>query len=141
MSFHPQTPQSPSQLSPGTSDLASSMNSSITSLTTLPTPAHSVNGSTSHLPDTSHDYAMGDDTPQKRKRSIGDVGERDQKKPHVEDGKLDIDDLHQDVGEKYLLCQTHIAAEVAREKSNGDKTIKNGLRKTYKGHIKRLGIM
>ncbi|CRK29741.1 hypothetical protein BN1723_003610 [Verticillium longisporum] len=162
MSFHPQTPQSPSQLSPGTSDLASSMNSSITSLTTLPTPAHSVNGSTSHLPDTSHDYAMGDDTPQKRKRSIGDVGERDQKKPHVEDGKLDIDDLHQDVGEKYLLCQTphrtqefpcitedlfemfgltDIAAEVAREKSNGDKTIKNGLRKTYKGHIKRLGIM
>ncbi|CRK26178.1 hypothetical protein BN1708_018206, partial [Verticillium longisporum] len=106
MSFHPQTPQSPSQLSPGTSDLASSMNSSLTSLTTLPTPAHSVNGSTSHPPDTSHDYAMGDDTPQKRKRSIGDVGERDQKKPHVEDGKLDIDDLHQDVGEKYLLCQT-----------------------------------
>ncbi|KAM0333001.1 hypothetical protein ACHAQA_001658 [Verticillium albo-atrum] len=138
------------------------MNSSITSITTLPTPAHSVNGSTSHPPDTSHDYAMGDDTPQKRKRSIGDVGDRDQKKPHFEDSKLNIEDLHQDVGEKYLLCQTphrtqelpcitedlfemfgltEIAAEVAREKSNGDKTIKNGLRKTYKGHIKRLGIM
>lgn len=31
-----------------------------------------------------------------------------------------------------------IAAEVAREKPNGEK---NALRKTYKGHIKRLGVM
>lgn len=32
---------------------------------------------------------------------------------------------------------TALAAEVAREKPNGDK---NALRKTYKGHIKRLGV-
>ena len=53
MSFHPQTPQSPSQLSPGISDPASSMNTSLTSITTLPTPAHSVNGSGSQPPDMS----------------------------------------------------------------------------------------
>lgn len=32
---------------------------------------------------------------------------------------------------------TGLAAEVAREKPNGEK---NALRKTYKGHIKRLGV-
>lgn len=32
---------------------------------------------------------------------------------------------------------TSLAAEVAREKPNGEK---NALRKTYKGHIKRLGV-
>lgn len=37
-----------------------------------------------------------------------------------------------------LFGLTDIAAEVAREKPNGEK---NALRKTYKGHIKRLGVM
>ncbi|KAH6686363.1 Rox3 mediator complex subunit [Plectosphaerella plurivora] len=160
MSFHPQTPQSPSQLSPGISDPASSMNTSLTSITTaLPTPAHSVNGSASQPSDMSHDVVMGDDPSQKRKRSIDDSGERDEKKAHFEGNRLGIEDLHLDVGEKYLLCQTphrsqryphvtedlfelfgltDIAAEVAREKPNGEK---NALRKTYKGHIKRLGVM
>jgi hypothetical protein len=40
-----------------------------------------------------------------------------------------------DLFDKYSLSA--LAAEVAREKPNGEK---NALRKTYKGHIKRLGI-
>ncbi|KFA54829.1 hypothetical protein S40293_00799 [Stachybotrys chartarum IBT 40293] len=157
MSFHPQTPQSPSQLSPGTTTSSSeqpstNLSTSMTSATTLPTPAHSVNGA-SFQPD----VAMTDDTPNKRKRALDDNGDRSHKKPHLEERKLGIDDLHCDVGVKYLLCQTPLpeslprtsddlfamfdltglAAEVAREKPNGEK---NALRKTYKGHIKRLGV-
>ncbi|KAF4779557.1 Rox3 mediator complex subunit [Colletotrichum scovillei] len=159
MSFHPRTPQSPSQFSPATSDLTSSMNSSAPSTaTTLPTPAHSVNGSASQPSDMSQDIVMGDDSPHKRKRPLEDLGDRDQKKAHIEDSKTGIEALHLDVGEKYLLCQTPhherlpritedlfemfnlsgIAAEVAREKPNGEK---NALRKTYKGQIKKLGIL
>lgn len=109
MSFHPQTPQSPSQFSPGTSDQNMSMSSSMTSITTaLPTPAHSVNGST--LPtDASQDVVMGGDSPHKRKRAFDDLGDRQQKKVHSEGRKLGIDDLHLDVGEKYLLCRTRKA--------------------------------
>jgi hypothetical protein len=105
MSFHPQTPQSPSRFSPATSSsdpsvsLATSMASS---MTTLPTPAHSVNGSSTSQPD----VAMADDSPHKRKRPLDDSGGREQKKVHLEDRKLGIADLHQDVGHKYLLCQT-----------------------------------
>ncbi|KAK3995609.1 mediator of RNA polymerase II transcription subunit 19 [Cladorrhinum sp. PSN332] len=157
MSFHPQTPQSPSQLSPGTSDLMMSQTGSMTSTnTTLPTPAHSVNGSS--IPsDMSQDLLIGGDSPHKRKRALDDVGDREQKKVQIEDSRLGIDDLHLDVGEKYLLCRTphpaprpnvaedlfeiygltQIAAEVARVLPNGQK---NALRKTYKGQIKKLGI-
>lgn len=101
---------------------------------------------------------MGDDSPHKRKRPLEDLGDREQKKVHIEDSKTGIEALHLDVGEKYLLCQTPhherlpritedlfemfnltgIAAEVAREKPNGEK---NALRKTYKGQIKKLGIL
>jgi len=85
------------------------MNSSMTSTTsTLPTPAHSVNGSSVPL-DSTHDIVMGEDSPQKRKRSIGDDGDREQKKAHLEQNRLGIEDLHQDVGEKYLLCKTRKA--------------------------------
>ncbi|KAH7166022.1 Rox3 mediator complex subunit-domain-containing protein [Dactylonectria macrodidyma] len=157
MSFHPQTPQSPSQFSSGTSDPVSSVATSMmaaSTATTLPTPAHSVNGSASQL-----DAIMADDSPHKRKRSVDDSysGDHEQKKIHLEESKLGIEDLHLDVGKKYLLCQTphleslprasedlyemfnlaSLAAEVAREKPNGEK---NALRKTYKGHIKRLGV-
>ncbi|KAK4168977.1 mediator of RNA polymerase II transcription subunit 19 [Cladorrhinum sp. PSN259] len=157
MSFHPQTPQSPSQLSPGTSDLMMSQSGSMTSTnTTLPTPAHSVNGSS--IPsEMSQDITMGGDSPHKRKRAIDDLGDREQKKVQTEDRRLGIDDLHLDVGEKYLLCRTphptprpnvsedlfemygltQIAAEVARVLPNGEK---NAIRKTYKGHIKKLGV-
>jgi hypothetical protein len=57
----------------------------------------------------SHDVVMGDDPSQKRKRSIDDHGERDEKKAHFEGSRLGIEDLHLDVGEKYLLCQTRKA--------------------------------
>lgn len=45
----------------------------------------------------------------KRKRDLEDHGDREQKKVHVEDSRLSIDDLHLDVGEKYLLCRTRKA--------------------------------
>lgn len=133
------------------------MNSSMTSVTTaLPTPAHSVNGHSGN--DGSHDTSMMDDFSNKRKRTFDDFGDQEQKKVHLEDPrKLGIENLHLDVGEKYLLCRTphfksspylsedlfekfnltSIAAEVARTKANGEK---NALRKTYKGHIKTLGV-
>lgn len=52
---------------------------------------------------------MGDDSPHKRKRPLEDLGDRDQKKAHIEDSKTGIEALHLDVGEKYLLCQTRKA--------------------------------
>ncbi len=86
-----------------------SMTSSVASTTTtLPTPAHSVNGSS--LPsEMAHDNIMGEDSPHKRKRAADDTGYRAQKKVHVEDRNFGIDDLHLDVGEKYLLCRTRKA--------------------------------
>lgn len=109
MSFPPQTPQSPSQFSPGTSDPTASMTSSTTSITsTLPTPAHSVNGSS--IPsEMAHDPAVSEESPQKRKRPVDDLGEREQKKVHIEDRRFGIENLHLDVGEKYLLCKTRKA--------------------------------
>ncbi|KAH9904877.1 Rox3-domain-containing protein [Xylariomycetidae sp. FL2044] len=159
MSFNPQTPQSPSQFSPYVAEhSSSSVNTSMTSVTTtLPTPAHSVNGS---MPqgDMSPDIVMIGDSPQKRKCQYDDRGSHEQKKVHLEDPRrIGIENLHLDVGEKYLLCRTpsipsapcvsedlfakfgltSIAAEVARTKPNGEK---NALRKTYKGQIKSLGL-
>ncbi|KAI1103542.1 Rox3-domain-containing protein [Jackrogersella minutella] len=157
MSFNPQTPQSPSQLSPSTIDQVSSMNSSMTSITTaLPTPAHSVNGS-AHLADMPHEMTMPDAYTAKRKYPFDDAGNHEQKKAHLENRRVGIENLHLDVGEKYLLRSTpypasvpclsddlfkmfgltSIAAEVARTKPNGEK---NALRKTYKGHIRTLGL-
>lgn len=158
MSIHPQTPQSPSQFSPSTADPASSVNSTMSSFTTaLPTPAHSING-TSLPSESSHDVVMSEDSPQKRKREQVDSGEQDRgKRVHIDDGVPSLQAMHEDVGEKYLLCRktwkparpklsadlfelyglTGIAADVAREKPDGSK---NGLRKTYKGHIKKFGL-
>lgn len=109
MSFHPQTPQSPSQLSPGTSDLTISMTGSAAATTnTLPTPAHSVNGSS--IPsEMVQDTVMGEDSTHKRKREVDDAGDRAQKKAHVENRNLGIADPNTDVGEKYLLCRTRKA--------------------------------
>lgn len=158
MSFQPQTPQSPSQFSPATSDPASNINSAMPSFTAaLPTPAHSVNGS--NLPsDSVHDVTMGEDSPQKRKRGQGDNGGRErEKRVHIDDGIPNIDAMHEDVGEKYLLLKkkwqpakplcsddlfetfglTGIAGDVARVLPDGSK---NAMRKTYKGHIKKLGL-
>lgn len=104
MSFHPRTPQSPSQVSPPASSEATvGIVGSMSTATTLPTPAHSVSGSGSQL-----DIAMNGDSPNKRKRAIDDDGDRDQKKVHVQlEGQhnLGVEDLHLDVGEKYLLRQ------------------------------------
>ena len=82
--------------------------SAASTTTTLPTPAHSVNGSS--LPsEMTQDTIMGEDSPHKRKRDVDDIGSRAQKKAHVEDRNSGIDDLHLDVGEKYLLCKTRKA--------------------------------
>ncbi|KAL6849362.1 hypothetical protein ACO1O0_008902 [Amphichorda felina] len=97
------------------------------------------------------------DTPNKRKRSVGDDGGPEQKKAYLEGDDPNGHWLQRDLGAKYLVCQTPpteslprttedlyemfnltgLAAEVAREKPNGEK---NALRKTYKGHMKRLGV-
>jgi hypothetical protein len=52
-----------------------------------------------------------DEVSNKRKRDIEDHGDRDQKKVHVENSGLgiNIEDLHVNVGEKYLLCRTRKA--------------------------------
>ena len=47
-----------------------------------------------------------EDSSNKRKRDLEDHGDREQKKVHVEDSRISIDDLHLDVGKKYLLCRT-----------------------------------
>lgn len=103
MSCHPHTPQSPSQVSPAnSSDAIHPLSTSMTmTANTLPTPAHSVTGSTSQ-----NDIVMNDDSPNKRKRASDDDGDRDSKKVQLEGHRLGIEDLHLDVGEKYLLCQT-----------------------------------
>ena len=76
-----------------------------TSMTTLPTPAHSVNGSSnSQGPD-----MMDDLSPQKRKRTMDDDGDRQKKKQHSEESKVGIEALHLDVGVKYLVCRTRKA--------------------------------
>lgn len=76
----------------------------MTTATTLPTPAHSVNGCASQ-----NDVTMNDDSPNKRKRALEDDGDREQKKMHLEGHRLGIEDLHLDVGAKYLLCQARKA--------------------------------
>lgn len=125
--------------------------------TALPTPAHSINGT--NLPsDTTHDVTMGEDSPHKRKREQGDLGEQErEKRVHIDDGIPTLQKLHEDVGEKYLLLKKSwlpakphlsddlfelyglngIAGDVARVLPDGTK---NAMRKTYKGHIKKLGL-
>ncbi|KAI3391786.1 hypothetical protein diail_6808 [Diaporthe ilicicola] len=160
MSFNPQTPQSPSHFSPSNSDLVSGVQSTMTSFTTaLPTPAHSINGTA--LPsDSTVDVTMGGESPHKRKRVHEDVGEQGhgQKRMHMDDGLPALKDMHEDVGEKYLVLQkswqpakpllsedvfemydlASLAGEVARVLPDGTK---NAMRKTYKGQIKKLGLM
>ncbi len=49
------------------------------------------------------------DATNKRKRDVEDTGNQELKKVHVEDRNLGIEDLHLDVGKKYLLCRTRKA--------------------------------
>jgi hypothetical protein len=58
--------------------------------------------------------AVHEEVSNKRKRDVADTGDRDQKKAHVEDSRASIDDLHLDVGEKYLLCRTRKAPSSTR---------------------------
>ncbi|CAN8095390.1 unnamed protein product [Discula destructiva] len=159
MSYHPQTPQSPSQNSPATTDPVSSMSTNMSSFTTaLPTPAHSINGTNLPSEAAAHDVTMGGESPHKRKRDQGDQGgQAREKRVHIDDSTPSFEALHQDVGEKYLVGKktwiparprltddlfdiydlTDIAAEVARVRPDGSK---NGLRKTYKGQIKKFDL-
>ena len=45
----------------------------------------------------------------KRKRTMDDTGDRDSKKMDLGDHKFGMDELHLDVGPKYLFCQTRKA--------------------------------
>ena len=101
----PNTPQSPSQAT--FNDFASKATGSPIQHS-LPTPAHSVNGSMSSL--SAVDFqSQGEEITNKRKRDVDDQGDQEQKKVHVEDSRISIDDLHMDVGAKSLLCRTRKA--------------------------------
>ena len=104
-SDHPPSPQSPSQHIFDSIDLPHKPTTSPRVSNSLPTPAHSINGSmSSHQID--HEGADNSDVSNKRKRELEDSGDREQKKVHVEDSRISIKDLHLDVGQKYLLCRT-----------------------------------
>ena len=118
-SDHPQTPQSPSTASSSAADQPRKQSASPRISHSLPTPAHSINGSMSSNSDIALEAAMLQDAlheevSNKRKRDVEDNGDRDQKKVHVEDSRASIDDLHLDVGEKYLLCRTRKAPSSTR---------------------------
>lgn len=53
----------------------------------------------------------------KRKRDEGDNGDREQKKVHVEEGRISMEDLHLDVGPKYKLCNTRKTPFILNETS------------------------
>ena len=63
----------------------------------------------STMSDNAIDGAHLEDFSNKRKRDVGDHGDREQKKVHVEDSRIRIEDLHLDVGKKYSLCRTRKA--------------------------------
>ncbi|KFX95348.1 hypothetical protein O988_05838 [Pseudogymnoascus sp. VKM F-3808] len=160
VSFQPRTPQSPLQPNSASSEkvpnnkVSGNMSSTISRTVQGPAMADAHDGAT---PVTIDSNIQADDLSNKRKREAEDTGDREQKKVHVEERKLCIEDLHLDVGKIYQLCRTPhpykqpdlsldlfelyglnpTAAKVARVLPNGEK---NGLRKTYKGKIKDLGI-
>lgn len=107
-SGHPRTPQSPSQAHI-VHDLPPKPSTSPRTTNSLPTPAHSTNGSMSSSWNTNTeiklDVATSNESQNKRKRDVEDSGDREQKKAHIEITRLSIDDLHLDVGPKYLLCK------------------------------------
>jgi hypothetical protein len=101
---NPHTPQSPSSIPFGAPDLSTKSAISPRTGNSLPTPAHSINGSMSsnHI---EHEEVENSDLSNKRKRDLEDNGDRDQKKIHVDDSVIDISALHYDVGSKYLFLQ------------------------------------
>jgi len=105
---NPQTPQSPSSILFSAPDLSTKSAASPRTDHSLPTPAHSTNGSmSSHQNE--HDEVESSDASNKRKRDPEDNGDREQKKVHVDDSMIDIGALHYDVGSKYLFLQNRKA--------------------------------
>ncbi|RKF78994.1 Mediator of RNA polymerase II transcription subunit 19 [Golovinomyces cichoracearum] len=116
----------------------------------LLTPAHSANESESSV----NSEMDQNESSNKRKREVDDVGDQKFKKAHHEASELHLEDLHLDVGKKYKLCHTpipqnnvdltqdlfalygleNISKSVARTNPDGSKGVR--LRKTYKNHIK-----
>jgi len=105
--------------------------------------------------DINADTSLVEEISNKRKRDLEDHGDREQKKVHVEDSRISINDLHLDVGQKYLLCRTphpasavsfskdlfdcydlsDVAQTVARINPDGKKNV---IRKTYKNYISKV---
>ena len=56
-----------------------------------------------------HDATMTDAYPTKRKYPFDDAGDHEQKKVYLENRRVGIENLHLDVGEKYLLRSTRKA--------------------------------
>jgi hypothetical protein len=101
---NPQTPQSPSSILFGATDLFTKPATPPGTDHSLLTPAHSINGSMSSN-HTEHDSVEHNDPSNKRKRDPEDNGDREQKKVHVEESMISIEALHFDVGSKYLFLQ------------------------------------
>lgn len=98
----PRTPQSPTLFVPSENISPTEVRADCA----LPTPANSIKSSSlTGTMDIMESQVQGDES-HKRKRDIEDSGDREQKKVHVEDRRLGIEDLHLDVGKKYLLCRT-----------------------------------
>lgn len=112
VSFQPRTPQSPLQPNTASSEkvpntkVSGSMNSTISRTIQGPAMADARDSATPMSIDSS---IQGDDLSNKRKREAQDTGDREQKKAHVEERKLCIEDLHLDVGKIYQLCRTRKA--------------------------------
>lgn len=143
---HPQTPESPRN--PTSVEIVKQLTSP-NSYSVL-TPAHSINGSVSS---NTVDMSLCEES-NKRKRENEDVGDQKCKRAHTEVGRLNLEDLHLDVGKKYKLCHTpihtstpdltqdlftlynleNVSKSVARTNPDGSKGVR--LRKTYKNHIK-----
>jgi hypothetical protein len=122
VSFHqPHTPESPLQPASGSTDRSSPATEVTGKVAAKPllTPAHSTKGSITSSEGTEVSTTMEEaqlnvsmdieDPSNKRKREMEDTGDQEQKKIHVEDRRLGIEDLHLDVGKKYLLCRTRKA--------------------------------
>lgn len=108
-SFQPRTPQSPLQPGTASSEKVSntkapgSMSSTVSRTIQRSDMADAHGGQTPMVIDSSEQL---DDISNKRKRAEEDTGDREQKKVHVEERKLCIEDLHLDVGKIYQLCRT-----------------------------------
>jgi hypothetical protein len=108
-SFQPRTPQSPLQPNTASSEKAPNTKASGSMSSTISRTMQGSNLADAHgapTPMAIDSSAQIDDISNKRKRETEDAGDREQKKVHVEERKLCIEDLHLDVGKIYQLCRT-----------------------------------